>query len=94
MQEQTGLSHISEISDKFVSNIERLYIAGDFLQAKVLEIDDEAKQVKLSLKNIKKSKKDNKQIVEKGKGFEPLKENLDNWIKERLEELEKTTKTP
>ena len=89
-----GLIHISEISDKFISNLERMFIAGDFVDAKVLEIDEETKQVKLSLKSVKKSKKDNKQIVEKGKGFEPLKENLDIWVKERLEELDKTTKTP
>ena len=89
-----GLIHISEISDKFVNNIEKLYIVGDVLDAKVIEIDDEKKQIKLSVKEINKKSKNRSQIQEKGKGFEPLKENLNIWIKEKLEELEKTTKTP
>ena len=39
--EYTGLIHISEISDKFVSSIEKLYIAGDIIEATVIEIDEE-----------------------------------------------------
>ena len=87
-----GLIHISEVSSKFVSNLEKLYIAGDIINAKVIEVDNEKSQVKLSVKGIKDNKK--KQIQEKGKGFEPLKENLDIWVKEKLEELEKVAKTP
>ena len=87
-----GLIHISEVSSKFVSNLEKLFIAGDVVEAKVIEIDDEKSQVKLSIKGIKNKKK--KSIQEKGKGFEPLKENLDIWVKQKLEELEKLAKTP
>ena len=72
-----GLIHISEISNKFVNNIERLYILGDIIDAKILEIDEENKQLKLSIKqNDQKSKRQNR-LQEKGKGFMPLKENLD-----------------
>ena len=89
-----GLIHISEISDKFVSNIEKLYIAGDIIEAKVIEIDEDKKQIKLSVKDINKKARKRRTIQEKGKGFEPLKEMLDIWVKEKLEELDKTTKTP
>ena len=88
----SGLIHISEISDKFVSNINSLYIKGDILDAKVIEIDSEKKQLKLSIKFNEKSKNKNK-LTEKGKGFEPLKEKLDIWVKEKMEELGKLEKT-
>ena len=39
-EEYGGLIHISEISNKYVSNIERLFIEGDNFEAKVLEVDE------------------------------------------------------
>ena len=89
-----GLVHISEISKKFVNNIERLYIEGDIIDAKVIEIDEEKKQIKLSIKDLDKKLQKKKGLVEKGDGFKPLKDNLDIWVKEKLEELEKKSKTP
>ena len=88
-----GLVHISEISEKFVSNVERLYIIGDIIEAKVMEIDEEKKQIKLSIK-ANKGRRKKKYIEEKGEGFKPLKENLEKWIEEKLDELEKSSKTP
>lgn len=90
----SGLIHISELSEKFVSNIERLYIKGDIIEAKVIEVDKDKKQVKLSLKDNELLNNSKKAIVEKGRGFEPLKESLDLWVKEKLEDLEKNAKTP
>ena len=87
--EYTGLVHISEISEKFVSSVERLYIIGDIIDAKILEIDEDKKQVKLSIKENKENKKKKRKIEEKGEGFKPLQENLDKWVQERLKELEK-----
>ena len=89
-----GLVHISEISKKFVNNIERLYIEGDIIEAKVIEIDEEKKQIKLSIKDKDGKLKKKKGLVEKGDGFLPLKENLDTWVKEKMEELQKKSKTP
>jgi general stress protein 13 len=89
-----GLVHISEISKKFVNNIERLYIEGDIIEAKIIEIDEEKKQIKLSIKDIATKLKKKKGLEEKGDGFLPLKENLDIWVKEKLEELQKKSKTP
>ncbi len=85
-----GLVHISELSDKYVNSVKKLYIEGDYIEAKVLEIDDEKKQVKLSIKKNKVNTKTKKSIEEKGKGFEPLKENLEKWIQEKLNDLNKS----
>ena len=93
-EEYSGLIHISEISNKFVSNIERLFIEGDNFEAKVLEIDEVKKQIKLTIKGQKSNLKLINGLEEKGSGFAPLKENLDKWVKERLNELEKNSKTP
>ena len=89
----SGLIHISEISNKFISNIERLFIEGDNFEAKVLEVDEEKKQLKLTIKGNKKNKKIIDGLEEKGFGFTPLKNNLDKWIKEKMEELENNIKT-
>ena len=93
-EEYGGLIHISEISNKYVSNIERLFIEGDNFEAKVLEVDEEKKQIKLTIKGNKTNRKLIDGLEEKGEGFAPLKENLDKWVKEKLEELEKNAKTP
>ena len=90
----SGLIHISQISGKFISNIDKLYIIGDVVTAKIIEIDEEKKQVKLSIKDNEVKKKKKKVIEEKGQGFKPLKEKLDFWVKEKLKELEKNSKTP
>ncbi len=89
-----GLIHISEISEKYVSNLERLFIKGDIIEVKVLDVDHNKKQVKLSIKENKQKSKRKKPIEEKGEGFKPLKEKLDYWVKEKLKELEKNAKTP
>ena len=89
-----GLIHISEISEKYVSNLERLFIRGDIIEVKVLDIDYERRQVKLSIKENKQKSKRKKALEEKGEGFKPLKDKLDYWVQEKLKELEKNAKTP
>jgi len=93
-EEYSGLIHISEISNKFVSNIERLFIEGDNFEAKIIEVDEVRKQIKLTIKGQKSNLKLINGLEEKGGGFSPLKENLDKWVKERLNEIEKNSKTP
>ena len=87
-----GLIHISEISSKFVNNIKDLYVIGDKIDAVIIGIDNENKQVDLSIKSLEKNNKKNSVIKETGKGFEPLKANLDKWIEEKLLEMEKNGK--
>lgn len=89
----TGMIHISEITDKYVNDIGRIYVIGESVDAKILEIDEEKKQLKLSTKELNSGKNKRKPIKEEGRGFEPLKENLDRWINETLEDLKKNEKT-
>lgn len=79
----SGLIHISEISNSFVRDVSDYVKVGDTIKAKILEVDEEKYQVKLSIKGMElKSKKSRRQkIVETGSGFGILKDNLDMWIK-------------
>ena len=84
-----GLIHISEMSYGFVKNINDFMNIGDNIYAEVVQIDDENKQIKLSIKDIdyKKNGVKLKRMAETKKGFEPLKENLDKWISEKIKEI-------
>jgi general stress protein 13 len=90
--EYTGMIHISEISDNFVEDIEKLFVIGESLDCRIMAIDEEKKQIKLTIKEFNKRNKRNKTLKEEGRGFEPLREKLDFWVKEKLEELEKNKK--
>ena len=90
--EYTGMIHISEISDNFVEDIEKLFVIGESLDCRIMAIDEEKKQLKLTIKEFNKRNKRNKTLKEEGRGFEPLREKLDFWVKEKLEELEKNKK--
>lgn len=92
--EYVGMIHISEISNKFINAVERLYVLGETIESKIIEIDDEKKQMKLSTKELNSVNKKNKVLKEQGSGFNLLKENLDFWISEKLSELQKKSKTP
>ncbi len=86
----SGLIHISEISNDFVRNVHDFAQIGEEIYCQILDIDDKNYQLKLSIKNINyKSDDDNKIIKETRKGFLPLKENLSNWICEKLKYYKK-----
>lgn len=91
--EYSGMIHISEISDKYIKDIEKLFVIGESLETRVLSIDEEKKQLKLTIKEFTKKNKRNKTLKEDGRGFEPLKEKLDIWVQEKLKELEKNKKS-
>ena len=52
VDDYTGLIHISEVSDKFVKNIEDFLYVGEDLLLKVLDVDEENHHLKLSLKAL------------------------------------------
>jgi general stress protein 13 len=79
----TGLIHISEISDKFVRNVADYVQVNDEIYAKVIEIDEENKRYKLSIKNY--DYREGKSNVIDVNGFTPLAEALPNWIDEYKE---------
>ena len=84
----SGLIHISEISDKFVRNVENFVRVNDTIRVKVIDIDDDHHQAKLSLKALHSAKRKYKRayknqrekIQETPLGFSSLKEKLPEWI--------------
>ena len=84
-----GLIHISEISYGYVKNIHDFMNVGDSIYAEVLNVDDNNKQIKLSIKDIdyKKDGVKLKRMAETKNGFQPLKDNLDIWIEEKIKEI-------
>ena len=83
-----GLIHISEISNSFVHHVSDYAEVGEVIYAKVIEVDNKIKHLKLSIKNIN-YKIDGKEKEESNKdGFLPLKEHLNIWINEKLEEID------
>ena len=84
-----GLIHISEISYGYVKNIHDFMNVGDSIYAEVINVDDYNKQIKLSIKDID-YKKDGiklKRMAETKSGFAPLRENLDNWINNKIKQI-------
>ena len=81
----SGLIHISEISNNFVRNINDYVNIGETIKTKILEVDHESFQMKLSIKDInyRTNSKKRTKIKETGTGFALLKENLELWIKEK-----------
>lgn len=87
----SGLIHISEISTNFVRNINDYVKMGETIKAKIIETDEENNQVKLSIKDIDyriENRKSGK-IKETPHGFLPLKENLNGWIEDKINEINK-----
>ncbi len=74
--EYVGLIHISEISNRYVRNIEDYLSIGDVVELKVLQI--QGNKVSLSFKALHKRKKRYK--IKLQSGFSPLKKELQKWI--------------
>ena len=84
-----GLIHISEISESFVKNVGDYGDVGELIYAKVIDVDEETKHLKLSIKGLN-YKVDGKSMEETDKdGFLPLKKHLNVWINEKIKELNK-----
>lgn len=88
-EEYDGLIHISEISYGFVKNISDYLRVGENIYAEIVEVDEDNKQVKLSIKDIdyKNDGRKIKRMAETENGFTPLKENLDKWINAKIKEI-------
>ena len=88
-----GLIHISEISNEFIDDINKMYFIGNIISVKVLDIDEDKLHVKLSIKKVNVTPKTKiKKIKESGTGFKPLENNLSSWIEKKSEELNKIEK--
>jgi len=88
-EEYNGLIHISEISESFVRNVNDYSELGEEIFAKIIEINENTKQIKLTIKDMN-YKVDGNNIKEIDKnGFMPLKKNLNVWINEKIKEIKK-----
>lgn len=89
----SGLVHISEVSDKFVKDLPMLFNIGDIINVKILEIDEDKREVKLSIKKIDyKVEESLSRIPETGSGFGLLEKNLGKWTASKLKEISKNKK--
>ncbi len=86
----TGLIHISEINGKYIYNIKNYFKENKVIRAKIIGINEEKKQLSLSLKDIAKSneKVNQNKLKESGSGFKELHDNLPKWIDETKKEIE------
>lgn len=76
--EYVGLIHISEVSDRFVKNINLFANVGDFVSVYVLDVDNKNKKLTLSYKKCGSKRKI---VVPKSEiGFKSLKKELPRWI--------------
>lgn len=84
----TGLIHISEVSDKFVSNLKDYVEIGEKINVLIIEVDDDNKKLKLSIKNTNyRISRKNTKIKETEHGFATLESKLPNWIDEKIREI-------
>ena len=84
-----GLIHISEISYGYVKNVNDYLKVGDKIYVEVVEVDDDNNHLKLSIKDIdyKKDGARLKRMAETKSGFQPLKDNLDGWINDKIKKI-------
>ena len=84
-----GLIHISEVSQDFVKDIHDYVKIGETIYCQILEVNEDNLQLKLSIKNINyKASNNSSPIKETRRGFLPLKDNLNKWIAEKLDEYQ------
>lgn len=91
-EETQGLVHISEITYGFVKDIHDFLAIGQEVNVKVLEVDDEAGKISLSIRalqeappSIKRNEQPRKSLQARVKerdaeGFNSLKDKLQDWI--------------
>lgn len=86
----TGLVHISEVSNKYIRDLNNMFNIGDIINVKILEIDEDKSHVKLSIKKIDyRVEQSLSKIPENGKGFGLLEKFLPIWTKQKIEEIRK-----
>ncbi len=92
---QSGLLHISELSDNYIRDIEKYATTGDKIKVKVLDIDPYNGFLRLSYKQVPDEEKYNthndsiRRIPKVDfEDFRPLEERLPTWIKETLKKAQ------
>lgn len=83
-----GLIHISEISDGYVKDIHQYVKVGDTIQVKIIDLDEDNQQVRLSLKALHRKRAQSYRrtatLPEMKKGFTTIEAHMNEWVKEAL----------
>lgn len=87
--EYTGLIHISQINGKYINDINDYFKVGDQIRVRVIDVDEDKKQLKLSTVNLVKGGNSRSKLADTELGFELFDEILQDWIDEKLSEIEK-----
>lgn len=88
--EYGGLIHISEINGLFIKDINDVFKIGDKKKVRILDVDEEKKQIKLSMildKNGKTKKGKRTKLSDTNLGFDLFDEILPEWISSKMEEI-------
>ena len=89
VDDYTGLIHISEIANNYVSNITKYVNIGENIYMKIIDVDNENNRLSLSIKGLNyKEFYKNRKVKESVRGFSPLQENLEKWMDETLKKME------
>ncbi|WP_162164085.1 S1 RNA-binding domain-containing protein [Acholeplasma hippikon] len=86
-EDYQGLIHISEVSDRFVADINKLFNVGDFVNAKVIDFDDATKKLQLSYKQAQQVNQRVSQQVDIKIGFRSIEKKRNEWINQKKEEI-------
>lgn len=78
-----GLVHISEISDRYVDDINDFFKIGEKIDCLILSVDNELNQLTLSYKKALKVCDKIIEEIDIKIGFRTLKQALPYWIKEK-----------
>lgn len=89
-EKYTGLVHISEISEKFVKDINNYATMGETIYVEIKAIDEKSKKCILSVKDLNYRIDENNKVKESVRGFSPLKQHLPQWIDEKYQELHRS----
>lgn len=80
----TGLLHISEVSHSYIRNFEAYVNVGNIYNVKVIAVDEEKGNVRVSIKAMnsqdKKKASSHRKIDPSEIDFSSLKKQLDSWI--------------
>lgn len=80
----SGMIHISEVSDKFVKDLNEYAKVGETIPCKIINVDHKNKKLKLSIKNLDYALSKERKVQE---NFATLKSMLPIWMDEKLQEL-------
>lgn len=90
-EEYGGLVHISEMTEKFVNDVNDFFDINDTVSVKIISDVTSPSQLKLSIKEVPNNqiKRKKRKIKESAFGFYMLKKNLPKWIEEKMKEIDK-----